>query len=138
MRPSTTHFVFCWGYFMVIIQWIFAAPLFLVFFLLTLTGYWYLLTKLIGRKPPFSPTYFLGGIAGMLAIFIAPIDGLKPYWWLPMLLDLFALPYLFITSAFWIFLTIHINRKKSELDPIIELIPTTDEYIPRPKKRKKK
>ena len=41
-----------------------------------------------------SPVIFVGGIAGALALFVMPIDGVRDWWWLALVVDLGTAPFL--------------------------------------------
>jgi hypothetical protein len=43
--------------------------------------------KWLVKKKPGSTIPFIGGIAGCLALLIAPWPVIRPYWWVPLILD---------------------------------------------------
>ena len=49
-----------------------------------------------GSNP--SMVVFVGGIFGVLAVAAAPVEGLREYWWVPLLLDIGTGPYLLVVG----------------------------------------
>lgn len=82
---------------MKVIQWIPAGVLFLYFLGVAATNattilryYWR------GEKGSLLP--FFGGIAGVLAFLVVPINGAQAWCWLPLVLDFWTLP----SAFFWL------------------------------------
>jgi hypothetical protein len=61
---------------------------------------WSLLITLLvrGRAPALIP--LVGGLLGVAAILLGPAPALRPYWWLPFLVDAGSLPGL-VAAALW-------------------------------------
>ena len=81
------------------LRWILAAPLLSLFLWAALFNLWVvllicrnLITGERKRVPSFAP--FIGGLAGVLGLYLCPLESLSGYEWLPLLLDLSTLPYL--------------------------------------------
>ncbi len=49
---------------------------------------WYL------RRQPGSSILVVGGVAGALALWLSPFEGLRRYWWIPLFVDLHCAPLL--------------------------------------------
>jgi len=43
----------------------------------------------------------VGGIIGVLAIIMAPLEAFKHYWWIPLFVDIGCIPLLIITIVFF-------------------------------------
>ena len=68
------------------------AGLFALFWGLCAGNNWFYVIQACRRMGSTSLTLILGGIAGALALFVAPVDGLWQWFWVPMLLDPGCLP----------------------------------------------
>ena len=70
-------------------------------FLFVFVGNWsipirYWLTK--KKQPSWIP--LLGGLFGVIALLIVPIDGARAFWWVPLVLDFGCAPGLGLTAVF--------------------------------------
>ena len=60
---------------------------------------WIALARQISRPNPPSWIPFVGAVLGVVAIFVEPTGVLRPYWWMPFLIDGGSVPGLFATGV---------------------------------------
>jgi hypothetical protein len=72
-------------------QWVFTGSFGLMWVLIAGSN-WFYVWDAYRRGGGTSLTLFLGGVFGAVAVLVCPLPGLKPWAWLPALLDPGSLP----------------------------------------------
>lgn len=67
-------------------MWILVVILSLVFVVSAVSNAMIWLAFLFKKKTG-STVPILGALAGMLAVFLAPVDGVRSFWWVPLVID---------------------------------------------------
>jgi hypothetical protein len=74
---------------MIILLWIISIVLLAVWFVVTCSNLWIAVGGLFKKREKFvSFIPFVGGILGMIGVLLLPVTGARPFWWIPILLDL--------------------------------------------------
>ena len=62
-----------------------------------------------------SPAPLAGGICGSIVIVFSRIEGLQEFWWIPLLLDIGCIPFLFFSIVFYLYnlVIMHFENIKS-------------------------
>lgn len=66
---------------------------FCLFLGISICNVWVILRYYI-KKQQGSIIHFIGGLSGLLAVFLAPDSALRPLWWLPLILDFGTIPWI--------------------------------------------
>jgi hypothetical protein len=81
------------------ISWIVSLPLLLLSLWAIAGNLWIMVGGLFKKQKKFqSFVPLLGGITGTIGIAMLPIEGMRPFWWLPLIADVGCVP-LFIAVA---------------------------------------
>lgn len=82
-----------------ILSWIVGLVLSLAFLVLTVANAWSVGTYMFSKRH-ISAIPLLGGVAGLAAAFVLPIEDIRSFWWLPLVVDYGSIPMLvaFIVS----------------------------------------
>jgi hypothetical protein len=90
---------------MLFLQWV-------AFLLLSFLGGWVILANWIIPTRPKGGSLIpaIGGVFVAISFTVAPIDGLKGFWWLPLIADLGSAPLFVMTAGFLVYQAV--SRKK--------------------------
>ena len=61
---------------------------------------WWIIVHCMRTKKHISWVPLLGGLFGVAALLIVPIDGARTFWWLPLIVDFGSAPGLGLTAIF--------------------------------------
>jgi hypothetical protein len=73
-------------------QWIWSAFLGGLALVVIVTNWMVLVRNVAGRGTAGSGIPFVGGVLGCLALFSAPYDALRAWWWVPFFIDWGSIP----------------------------------------------
>jgi hypothetical protein len=90
----------------ILLRWGLASLCLLIFGILALLNAWTVIEYRLNNKHV-SAVPLVGGIFGMIGLFILPVGSSETYWWLPLLLDYGSVP-------MWTYFFLHHLRKPKE------------------------
>ncbi len=74
-----------------VVRWVAFAVVFAAFLWIASCNLWIVIRAVLWHKPG-SRGFLLGGLLGMLALFIASVELFERYWWVPLVVDAGSLP----------------------------------------------
>src|ERR1035437_4128318 len=80
-----------------LLRWVFGTVLAIVFLVVGFGNAW-TVVRYVVKKRRSSAVPLVGGICGVAACFLLPVDTLRNWWWFPLLLDYGSVP-VFLVSA---------------------------------------
>ena len=88
---------------MIILRWILCGALVSAFLIFSLFNAWVVCREVVLKREiglTFAP--LMGGLTGLVALFVCPLEGALTFFWVPLIVDLGTVPYLLycmLTSA---------------------------------------
>lgn len=73
------------------LRYIISGLLFIIFLWVAICNLW-IIVRYYLKKQPGSTIPLIGGLSGVLALFVIPFNQLRSLWWIPLVIDWGSLP----------------------------------------------